>query len=136
MKVHDLHVQRNLPLDAGKVRPVDPNRPQAPDGSRPSLGKPFGDFLQQEIQGNTRVQFSAHAAKRVAEMPAPLSESELQRLDLGVEQVDQKGGKNALILVDDTAFIVSVKNKTVVTAVDQARVQNNVYTNIDSVAIV
>ena len=48
----------------------------------------------------------------------------------------RKGSVNSLIMMDETAFVVSVKNKTVVTAVDKMGQANNVFTNIDSVAIV
>ena len=40
------------------------------------------------------------------------------------------------MLVDDIALVVSVKNKTVITAVDQARLKDNVFTNIDSAIVV
>jgi len=39
------------------------------------------------------------------------------------------------VLLRDVAFIVSVKNKTVVTAVDGESMKENVFTNIDSAVI-
>jgi uncharacterized protein YuzE len=35
-------------------------------------------------------------------------------------------------MVNDVAYIVSVENNTVVTAVDEASMDDNVFTNIDS----
>ena len=37
--------------------------------------------------------------------------------------------------VDGTAFVVSVRNKTVITAVDQEHMREHVFTNIDSAVI-
>ena len=41
----------------------------------------------------------------------------------------------AILLVDDIAFIVNVPSKTVVTAMDQAETNSNVFTNIDGAVI-
>ena len=57
------------------------------------------------------------------------------RLKSAVGRAEEKGSRESLILVDDLAFVVSVKNKTVITAVDQGRAKENVFTNIDSVVI-
>jgi len=37
---------------------------------------------------------------------------------------------------NNLAFVVSVKNKTVITAMDGASIKDNVFTNIDSAVIV
>ena len=47
-----------------------------------------------------------------------------------------KGAKESLVMVDNVALVVSVKNRTVITAVDQANLKDNVFTNIDSAVIV
>ncbi len=59
----------------------------------------------------------------------------MSRLEAAVEKAGQKGGKESLILLDDLAFVVSVKNRTVITAVGADRMADNVFTNIDSVVI-
>ena len=38
----------------------------------------------------------------------------------GVEKAAQKGAKESLVMVDDVALVVSIKNKTVITAVDKS----------------
>ena len=38
--------------------------------------------------------------------------------------------------MEDVALVVSVKNRTVITAVDRAQMKENVFTNIDSAVIV
>jgi flagellar operon protein len=64
-----------------------------------------------------------------------LSEGELRKLEDAVAKVEAKGGKESLILMRDLAFVVSVKNKTVITAINHERLQDNVFTNIDSAVI-
>jgi flagellar operon protein len=39
-------------------------------------------------------------------------------------------------MVDDVALVVSIKNRTVITAVDKASLKENVFTNIDSAVVV
>jgi len=53
-----------------------------------------------------------------------------------VESVAQKGGRESLIMLGDAALVVSVRNRTVITAMDRASMQGNVFTNIDSAVII
>ena len=56
------------------------------------------------------------------------------RRDLGfIPAFTAKDGD--FVLVDDIAFIVNVPSKTVVTAMDQAETNSNVFTNIDGAVI-
>jgi flagellar operon protein len=50
--------------------------------------------------------------------------------------VAQKGGRESLVMMGDSALVVSVKNRTVVTALDKAQMRGNVFTNIDSAVII
>jgi flagellar operon protein len=59
----------------------------------------------------------------------------LERLDKAVEAAQQKGANDALVLIDSTAFLVSVKNNKVITTVSADDLQGNVFTNIDSAVI-
>ncbi len=61
-----------------------------------------------------------------------LSDSQLQKLQGAVENVAGKGGKESLIMVGDAALVVSIKNRTVITAMDRSSMAGNVFTNIDS----
>ncbi len=109
--------------------------PQPAQPSAPQKGS-FGQILGQEIQKQEPVKFSVHAQQRVQMRNIPLTEQHLNRLSQGVEQVAAKGGRESLVLMDQSAFVVSVPNRTVITAIDQSQIQNNVFTNIDSAIIV
>ena len=58
-----------------------------------------------------------------------------QRLEAAVDKLAAKGGRESIVLVDQMAFVVSVTNRTVITAVDQAGMRDQVFTNIDSAVL-
>ena len=64
-----------------------------------------------------------------------LNEADMASLQRAVTQAEEKGAKDSLVLLRDLAFIVSVTNRTVVTAVDGEHIKENVFTNIDSAVI-
>lgn len=64
-----------------------------------------------------------------------LSPEAMNRLEEAVKTVDAKGSRDSLVLLDQTAMVVSVKNSTVVTVVDRDSLKGNVFTNIDSAII-
>ena len=92
------------------------------------------DFDAMLSAAKERVLFSAHAQARMQERGIELSEESLQKLDTAVSDLDRKGARESLVYMDGTAFVVSVPNRTVITAMD-GRNQENIITNIDSAAI-
>jgi flagellar operon protein len=98
----------------------------------------FGNVLQQKIQEKTteQLQFSNHALQRLEKRGITLNQEELTKLAGAVEKAGQKGARESLILMNNVAYIVSVPNKKVITAVDSHSMQDNVFTNIDSAIIV
>lgn len=96
----------------------------------------FGDILKEkQIENSTGLKFSKHASMRLADRDITLSDSQSKRLADGVEAAGKKGVNESLVMVDDYAFIVSVPNKTVVTAMDKTETNSNVFTNIDGAVI-
>ena len=57
------------------------------------------------------------------------------RLSDGTQKAGAKGIKESLVIVDQLAFIVNIPNRTVVTAMDQAETEENIFTNIDGAVI-
>lgn len=100
-------------------------------------GNSFAEELRTMLSGKSQVQFSNHAIKRLESRDIDVTENDaLERLNKGVELAAQKGCGQSLILVDGTAYIVSVANNKVITTVSQADLKENVFTNIDSTVIV
>jgi len=108
-------------------------RTRAP-GTPPGQGKSFADTLQR-ASATEPLQFSRHALARVQRRGIELTPSTLSRLAEGVGRAASKGSRDSLVLVDGTAFVVSVSNRTVITAVGSEHMKENVFTNIDSAVI-
>ncbi len=83
-----------------------------------------------------RLKVSSHAETRLQSRKIELGKPEWDRVMAGVDRAEAKGSKESLVMVDDVALVVSVKNRTVITAVDKDHLKENVFTNIDSAVIV
>ena len=119
-------------------QPITPARPQnltrnKQQGSIGGVGS-FDQLLQNKIESGG-VKFSKHATDRMESRGINFSPNQMQRLESAVSQVNAKGGRESLVMLDNTALVVSVKNDTVVTVVDREQLKNNVFTNIDSAVI-
>ena len=108
---------------------VTTNQPQG----QPVKGPAFADVL---ASAEKKVSFSKHALQRLTSRQLNLSESDLKKLDDTVENLAQKGARESLICMGDMTFIVSVTNRTVITAMDGMSAKENIFTNIDSAAII
>ncbi|MFP4547703.1 MAG: TIGR02530 family flagellar biosynthesis protein [Fidelibacterota bacterium] len=134
MKISDLQFNRNLQnIDATRKHQNIPQSNSFKPAEKNEHRKNFAEVLGNQLQPQKEIVFSAHAKRRITDRNITV---DLERLESGIEQVNKKGSNNSLVMIDKDAFIVNVKNKTVITAVDQQSMQNNVFTNIDSVAIV
>ena len=81
------------------------------------------------------VKFSNHAVERMMSRGIKFSPEDVAKLNEAVGRAAAKGSKDSLILMNDSALIVSVKNKTVVTVMDKNALKENVFTNIDSTIV-
>ena len=90
----------------------------------------FDAIFKEELE---KVKFSNHALKRLESRNIQLSDNDLTKIQNAVEKAEAKGSKDSLVMMDKTAFIVNIPNKTVVTAIEVANSNESVFTNIDSV---
>lgn len=97
----------------------------------------FADVLRGKLPSATAaVKFSAHAADRLASRNIVLTAADISKLDNAVQTMEQKGSREALVVMDNLAMIVNITNKTVVTAVEKSPQEvGKVFTNIDSALI-
>ncbi len=77
--------------------------------------------------------FSKHANERLQSRNIDLSKNQLERLTAGTRRAGEKGIKESLVMVDNLAFIVNVRNNTVITAVNDN--EDKIFTNIDGAVI-
>lgn len=108
------------------------NNPQADNSKKPELS--FQDILSsKKEQAVDNLKFSKHANERLATRNINLSAEQIERLENGTTKAREKGIRESLIMVDDLAFIVNVKNNTVITAVGDKT--DSIFTNIDGAVI-
>lgn len=107
-----------------------PRTTTSPD--RSAEGPSFDQVLADRTQ---RVAFSKHALQRVQRREVQLDQQRLERLSNGLDRAAAKGSREAVVFLGQDAFVVSVQNRTVITAVPQDRMKDHVFTNIDSAVI-
>lgn len=119
------------PIQPGRIDRVQ--QPKTTPGN--TTESPFSKVLDQKIplQG---VKFSQHAQDRLRARNINFSANDLANLEGAVNSVAQKGGKESLVMMGDSALVVSIKNRTVVTAMDRTQMKGNVFTNIDSAVVI
>lgn len=101
----------------------------SPD-SKLSFQEVFSSTQESQLSG---LKFSKHANDRLATRDINLSDKQMERLENGASKAREKGIRESLVMVDNLAFIVNVKNNTVITAVGET--SDSVFTNIDGAVI-
>lgn len=116
--------------------PIQPAQPKRTPSSGRLAGKDssFAQILDTKLQPGS-VKFSAHANKRLEARNIKLTDDQIRTLEEAVEKARAKGGRETLILLDNVALVVSVANRTVITAMDGDNLKDNVFTQIDSAVI-
>lgn len=101
------------------------------DPERNGSGATFDELLKEQT-----VKFSHHAEERLRQLGIRLEPEQLSKLQSAVDKAATKGAKDALMLLGGTALIVNIKNRTVVTAMDDASMKEHLFTQIDSAMII
>ncbi len=118
-----------------------PNQfPVQNNSTRKAVSQTEGTSFQDILAGKTgrtegTLKFSKHAVNRLADRNIRLTDEQMGRLSDGTQKAGAKGIRESLVIVDQLAFIVNVPNRTVVTAMDQAETEENIFTNIDGAVI-
>ena len=130
-----------------RIRTAPPfSTPRTPAAGGTSVtGPSFGQVLSERLTSGAEplavtaaragIKFSGHAQTRLASRQITLSGDDVARLGSAMTKAAAKGAKDSLMLMDKTAFVVSVANRTVITAVAQDALKENIFTNIDSAMI-
>ena len=138
-------------MDLKKVQGFESLIPATPTGVKNPAGNVGPSFRETldglgSLQGpakqvtgtlakNDGIKFSNHAIERMRMRGIAFSPEDISRLGEAVGKAAAKGSKDSLILMNDSALIVSVKNNTVVTVMDKNALKENVFTNIDSTIV-
>ncbi|MFL0251628.1 TIGR02530 family flagellar biosynthesis protein [Clostridium neuense] len=95
----------------------------------------FEKILDDNLNTCTGFNISKHAAERIKSRNIELNEADMKKINQGINDADEKGAKDCLILYKDVALIASIKSRTIITAIDKDSRKENVFTNIDSVVL-
>lgn len=117
--IHNPHIQGLT------QKPVNSTRPK----------KSFNEVLDHIVKQQD-VKFSKHAMQRLEARNIKLNHSDINRINDAIHKANQKGINETLILMDNKAFVASVRNKTVITATMEEQLKDSVFTNIDGAVIV
>ncbi|MFK8138985.1 MAG: TIGR02530 family flagellar biosynthesis protein [Bdellovibrionales bacterium] len=125
------------------------NKPVAKPGIQQengtNLGPSFSDVLAKQkpntlaaptTEAATALKFSGHAIDRMRSRGIQLAPEKLEKMASAIDKAEAKGAKDTLVMAGDSAFIVNVKNRTVITALDTAQMKENVFTKIDSTVLI
>ncbi len=94
----------------------------------------FQNIFSNKLKDNSPIHFSKHASMRLNERNVSLSSEQIKRVESGIDKASKKGINDSLVLVDNVALVVNVKNKVVITAMNSEN--ENIFTNIDGAVIV
>lgn len=93
----------------------------------------FQDILNKKIDETKGFTVSKHASERLKNID--FSDKDMEVIEKGFKLAEGKGSKNSVMLYKDVALVTSIENKTIITAVEKDRAEENIFTNIDSVVI-
>lgn len=107
-----------------------PVKPSTKDPVKES-GADFSKILNEKLNEGRDIKVSKHAAMRLEARNISLDSDSMERLKSAVDKASQKGVKDTLVVMDQVAYVVNVNARTVITAVNQSELKDNVFTNID-----
>jgi len=117
-------------IERGQIIPSSDSRVN----SKSNFNVDFQNILQESINKNDNIKISAHAEQRMLERNIRLQKNDIDRLKTAMNDLEQKGAKESLMLYKDMAFIASVSNRTIITTMQNSEM--DIVTNIDSAIIV
>ncbi len=100
----------------------------------PGFDNGFENILKEKMEEKNGVKLSSHAQKRLIERQMYLQKSDINKLTDAMERLEEKGAKESLMIYKDMAFIASIKNRTIITAMGSNDL--DIVTNIDSTVMV
>lgn len=95
-------------------------------------GSPSFESVLQGQKAGEDIKFSGHARTRLQSRQIELTKDDLSRLGTAITKAASKGARESLVIMDKAALVVSVPNRTVITAVARGEMKDNLFTNIDS----
>jgi flagellar operon protein len=145
-EVANFFAEKVKPANAGKINNEDVN------AQKTGGGKSFEELLIATVKANKtlagemkirqyalnkpELTVSKHAKQRAEQRNIDMDGAILEQINGAVIKAAGKNIRNVLVLSEEAAFIVSVDNNVVVTAMNNEDMRENVITNIDGTVII
>jgi len=126
-----LHRNRGVEPSSGKVESGSVGK-----GTSVNPVNTFGEILNAEFEKSRDLKLSAHAERRLRERNVILNREDMQKIEGAVNKAAAKGSRESLVIFGDLALVASVRNKTIITALEGKDMKDHVFTNIDSAVII
>ena len=120
-------------IQSANLGKIANNKPLNTPKNTPKPEKDFGSILKEKIDG---VKFSKHAMQRLESRGVQVSNETMTKLNDAVENANKKGVSDLVAISDKSAFIINVTSKMVITTMNKAEMQNNIFTNINGAVII
>ncbi|HLR40970.1 MAG TPA: TIGR02530 family flagellar biosynthesis protein [Virgibacillus sp.] len=82
------------------------------------------------------LKISKHAKHRLQERNIHIDEKQWKIIGEKVSEAKQKGVTDSLVVMDQSALLVSTKNNTVVTAMNREEATSKIFTNINGTILI
>jgi len=118
-------------IERGQINPSSSNKTQRQINNDFKFQRIFDETLQKQ---DDKPNISAHAQQRMQERNIKLEEADMNALRDAMNNLEEKGARESLMLYKDMAFIASIRNRTIITTMNNNEM--DIVTNIDSAIIV
>jgi len=92
----------------------------------------FKEMFSQQLASEKSLTVSKPAHARLHSRGIELTEQQVADISAAIDKAESRGSKETLVLGDEFALVVSVPNRTVITAFDRGNLHDGVVTSIDS----
>jgi flagellar operon protein len=118
------------------THPLIQNNVKKPSTTSQNGQSSFVSELQSAlVPKNDQLIISKHAKQRLEQRGIQIEENKWQQISEKVIEAKKLGVKESLVLLDEAALIVSVKNQTVITAMDRKEAMSQIFTNINGTIV-
>jgi len=94
----------------------------------------FAQILEQAERGaGAGLVISKHAECRLRDRNINLTAELRNKISDALDKADRKGVRDALVMAEGLAVVANARSKTVITAVTETELRQNIFTNIDGV---
>lgn len=82
------------------------------------------------------VKLSRHAEERIQKREILITDKQWKSINEKLDEARQKGITDSLVITNQATLLISVKNNTVVTALDRKEASDKIFTNINGTIMI